>query len=113
MTYPHSDNFPRHGRTLAESDFQIGIGNLHHGGVLRANALMDRQEMCNEMMLGVMLDLLDPLINQEILIAPPIRIAKLKKTGCILSVIECKIFLKNVPPKHNKHISKPYFCFFL
>ena len=96
MTQNHSDNFNRHGRTLGESDFQMGIGNLHHGGVMRANALMDRQEVVNEMMLGVMLDLIDPLINQNILVAPPIRIAKIKKPGCILSVIECKCSKKQI-----------------
>ena len=87
----HRDKIKRHGRTLAESDFQMGIGNLHHGGVMRANALMDRQEVVNEMMLGVMLDLIDPLINQEILSAPPMRIAVLKAPGSILSLIECTI----------------------
>ena len=90
MCAKHSDNLNRHGRVLGESDFQMGFGNLHHGGVMRANALMNRQEVVSEMLLGVMLDLIDPLVNNSILSAPPIRIAKLKNPGCILSVIECK-----------------------
>ena len=89
MARAHPDGFFRHGRTLSESDFQMGLGNLHHGGVMRANALIDRQELCNEIMLGVLLDLLDPLINENLLCVAPYRIAKLQNPGCILSMIEC------------------------
>ena len=70
----HPDNFYRHGRTLSEADFQIGLGNLLHGGVMRANALMDRQEACNEILLGVLLDLLQPLIFEELIEAARYRV---------------------------------------
>ena len=90
MSHVHPDEFPRHGRTMAESDFQIGIGNLHHGGVIRANALMDRQELCNEIMLGVLLDLLDPIVNNNLLCVAPYRLAKIKNVGCLLTLVECK-----------------------
>ena len=97
MSHIHPDGFRRHGRTLAETDFQVGVGNLHHGGVMRANALMDRQELCNEIMLGVLLDLMDPIINDELLCVAPYRIAKVKHIGAILSVIECKtLFLSHM-----------------
>ena len=90
MSKRHPDNFFRHGRTLSESDFQIGFGNLLHGGVMRANALMDRQEACNEILLGVLLDLLEPLIFDDIISAPPYRFGRIKHTGSILTAAECK-----------------------
>ena len=90
----HPVNFFRHGRTLSESDFQLGFGNLFHGGVMRANALMDRQEACNEILLGVLLDLLEPFIFEEFVLAAPYRIAKIRHPGSVLTAIECKYLIK-------------------
>ena len=89
----HPDNFYRHGRTLSEADFQIGLGNLLHGGVMRANALMDRQEACNEILVGVLLELIRPLLFEDFIAAAPYRIAKIEHTGAILTSIECTLKL--------------------
>ena len=58
---------------------------------MRANALMDRQEACNEILVGVLLDLIRPLLFEDFIVAAPHRIAKIEHTGAILTSIECKL----------------------
>ena len=113
MRTVHLDGGVRRSRTLGENDFVMHLGSLQHRLVFRPrfvhllnrtslfknhfsrlllnsyfSPLMDRQELCHEIILGFLLDLMDGLNNENFLAVAPYRFLKISSQKIMLSLLE-------------------------
>lgn len=94
MTSP-TDGFERKGRVLGDSDFSLYMGSLVHRGVARTNHLVDRVELNHEMILGVILDLLRGLHDEQFVVCGPYRLLRLPNLAIMITHLECKFHYTN------------------
>ena len=86
------DGLGRRGRVLGSSDFFMNMGTLNHRGLIRDNHLVDRVELSQEMVLGVLLDILKGLQEERFVTCGAYRILRLPHTPLMLTHLECKNF---------------------
>ena len=92
------DGLERKGRVLGDSDFCLYMGSLVHRGVARVNHLIDRVELNHEMVVGVILDLLRGLQDEQFVICGPYRLLRLPQLAIMITHLECKMFYTNNVP---------------
>ena len=85
------DGIARRGRILGTTDFEVGMGSLNHRAVIRDSHQVDRVELSQEMILGVIMDILRGLNEERFVSCGPHRVLQLPHVPLLLTHLECEL----------------------